>query len=103
MVELTSIPRMPCDVTWERFIQQRKRNGREDSIEVRNIKFGQIECLFFFYFDLSTGYRFIAFSFRLNRIAPVLENKEHEGVLDHEVDDLSASDDEVRKICRNFY
>lgn len=60
----------------------------------------------FFYFDLSTGYRFIAFSFRLNRIAPVLENKEHEeheGVLDHEVDDLSASDDEVRKICRNFY
>lgn len=57
----------------------------------------------FFYFDLSTGYRFIAFSFRLNRIAPVLENQEHEGVLDHEVDDLSASDDEVRKICRNFY
>lgn len=36
----------------------------------------------------------------------MLENKEHEeheGVLDHEVDDLSASDDEVRKICRNFY
>lgn len=43
----------------------------------------------------------IAFSFCLNRIAPVPENKEHEEVLDHVVDDLSASDDEVRKICRN--
>lgn len=43
----------------------------------------------------------IAFSFCLNRIAPVLENKEREEVLEHEVDDLSASDDEVRKICPN--
>ena len=43
----------------------------------------------------------IAFSVCLNRIAPVLENKEREEVLDHEVDDLSASDDEVGKICPN--
>lgn len=57
----------------------------------------------FFYFDLSIGYRFIVFFFCLNRIVFVLENKEYEGVLDYEVDDLSVSDDEVRKICWNFY
>ena len=30
------------------------------------------------------------------------ENKEHKEVLDHEVDDLSASDDEVREIWKNL-
>lgn len=43
----------------------------------------------------------IAFSFCLNRIAPVLENKEREEGLDHDVDDLSASEDEVGKIYLN--
>jgi len=39
----------------------------------------------------------LAISFCLNRIAPVLENREREEGLDHDVDDLSASEDEVRE------
>lgn len=43
----------------------------------------------------------MAISFCLNRIAPVLENREREEGLDHDVDDLSASEDEVGKIYLN--
>jgi len=79
------------------------RNGLEVSFEVRNIKLGQLSVYFLLNPTslLATVSIHISFSFGLNRIAPVLENKEREEVLDREVDDLSASDDEVGKICPN--